>query len=597
MLLLVVAAGFVFLFQSELRFRDNLRELTAQTDELRQAQADTELQLAAVEATRDATEAALSAAESGNRELEEQLVESQATAEALSVAVDTLTGDLNSLKEDLAEIESEAQSRQPVVRIVTPADGATLPAGSEVSIVVVAMDPSGLTDVEVSMDGDTLSSHTVDGEPLFARTIRWTAPDEEDEHTITLSAVNLNGLDSDVASVTFELVDIESRNAETRAEIEDNVIELRGLDLLEPIVPVTLNRDELRRRIEADFAEDNSPEEARADVLELAAFDFLDRDYDLYNALIDLQSEGILGFYDPETAEFVVVTEGELLDPSAQWTHAHEVVHALQDQYYDLDRIQDESLDSEARFALRAIAEGEAELVQLLYLFEGDYFTPEEANAIISENEEADVSYLDDFPPVLISNLSFPYTAGFEFVLGLYQDGGFEAIDAVWQNPPLSTEHILHPERYAAGDLPQIVTLAPLTDTLGVGWELVEEEILGEFFLREYLAQQLSESAVDEAASGWGGDHYAVYWNEADEALVLALQLVWDTPADAAEFAEAFRAYPAALLGVEGSTQPDGSECWPGAEVICFADVDGVSFIVRAPDLTTAAAVMNAVRP
>ena len=128
-------------------------------------------------------------------------------------------------------------------------------------------------------------------------------------------------------------------------------------------------------------------------------------------------------------------------------------------------------------------------------------------------------------PPVLISSLSFPYSSGYRFVETLYDAGGFEAIDAAWADPPRSTEHILHPERYLAGDAPQIVTLPPLTDTLGVGWELLEDDILGEFFLREYLDQQLAAAVAERAAEGWGGDRYAVYWNEATGGLVMALRL------------------------------------------------------------------------
>ena len=93
--------------------------------------------------------------------------------------------------------------------------------------------------------------------------------------------------------------------------------------------------------------------------------------------------------------------------------------------------------------------------------------------------------------------------SGSRFVGELYRAGGFAAIDAAWANPPQSTEHILHPERYRAGDAPQIVALAPLTDTLGVGWQEIENNVMGEFFLREYLDQQLPATGlVDHAHEG-----------------------------------------------------------------------------------------------
>jgi len=596
MLLLVVAAGFVFLFQAELRFRDQLRVLTADNDTLRAAQAAAELELAGVQATREATAAALATAQHESVLLEGQLVDSQQSVDALTGQVEQLTGEVDGLQEEVAQLEGEAQSRPPIVRIVAPLDEATLPIGQPVEIVLVASDAVGLTGLTLEVNGTRFSNYTIDGDRLYARTLNWPAPTTEGDHTFTVSAVNLNGVRSEEQSVTVLLRDTEAENAAVRAAVEANVSELRGLEPLEPITPVVLTRDELRDRVAADFAADVTAEETRADVLALSAFDFMAPDYDLYDAQVRLQSEGILGFYDPETAEFVVVNEGALLDPEAQWTHAHEFVHALQDQHYHLDDLSNESLDSEARAAVRALAEGEAELVQYLYLFQGEYFTEEEAGAILSGGEETGDDFLRDFPPVLVNDLAFPYTSGVEFVADLYREDGFAAIDAAWTNPPRSTEQILHPDRYRAGDAPQLVALAPLTDTLGVGWEQIDEDILGEFYLRQYLGQQLGEAAVERAATGWGGDRYAVYANEASGELVMVLQLTWDTPEDAEEFAAAYPLYPAALYDADPQPQADGSTCWVGDDAICFIQAEGQSLIVRAPDVETATRVMSALR-
>lgn len=596
-LFLVLAAGFVFLFQAELRLRDQVRATVAETDALRQTQAETELRLGSAEATRDASTVALATAEAAGVVLEGQLVDSQQQVETLTGQVEDLSSELDEVKADLVELQNEQKSVPPQAWIINPAADAVLPVGQPVSILIAASDANGLTTVTLEVDGDELSTYTVDGQTFFWRSATWTAPAAtEGEHTISVTATNTNGVSSRPAELTFTLSDIEARNAAIRAEVEANVVALRGLKPLAPVTPVILSREELRQRVESDFSEDNSPEETRQDVLEFAAFDFLDRDYDLYGALVDIQSEGILGFYDPETAEFVVVSDDILLDPSAQWTHAHEFVHVLQDQHYSLSDISNDALDSEARAALRALAEGEAELVQYLYLFDGDYFSRAEAESILNDPGQTDSSYLNDFPPVLVNNMAFPYTDGVDFVAALYREGGFAAIDDAWANLPRTTEHILHPDRYLAGDEPQIVSLAPLTDTLGVGWEKIDDDILGEFFLREYLSQQLTAAQVTRAATGWGGDRYAVYYNEADDALVMALRLVWDTPEDAADFAELYPSYPEKLTGAAGQSRPDGSTCWKAADVVCFLQDGDESFVVRAPDVETAAVVLGTVR-
>ena len=596
MLLLVAAAGFVFLFQSGLRLRDEARQIAADNESLRAQTASAELELAGEAATREAVVAALATAEHDSLLLEGQLVDSQLAAEELATQAATLGQESDGLRDELVQLQGEAQARPPVARIVTPADEAIVPLDQPVQVVLVASDAAGLTDLTFEVDDRRYASYPLDGETLYARTLQWPAPAEAGEHTFTVSAVNINGVSSESQTITVQVQDIEAANAAIRAEVEANVVALRGLEQLAAITPVVLSRDQLRDRLAADMAAEMAPDASRADVLELSAFDFLERDYDLYAAQLELQGDGILGYYDPETAEFVVVNEGALLDAPAQWTHAHEFVHALQDQHYDLDALTDDTVDSEAQAAVRALAEGEADLVQFLYLTEGGFFSEEETRAVVAEMTQSGSSDLDAYPPVLVSSLIFPYTSGAQFVDSLYRAGGFEAIDAAWLDPPRSTEQILHPERYLAGDVPQIVTLPPLTDTLGVGWEQIEDDILGEFFLREYLDQQLAAAVAERAAEGWGGDRYAVYWNEATGGLVMALRLVWDTAEDATEFAANYPDYPAGLFGVVAQPQADGSACWVRGEAICFLPAGAESWVVRAPDTATAAAVLAALR-
>jgi len=374
------------------------------------------------------------------------------------------------------------------------------------------------------------------------------------------------------------------------------VVEIRQLQPLAPVDPTLLSSSELGQRLEDEFAENYSPAEARNDAIALSAFDFIEADFDIYNFLISLYTEQIAGFYDPETDEFVIIDNDDEFDVLEQWTHAHEYVHALQDQYYDLEILDDESLDSDTTFAVQALAEGDATLVQTLYLL-GGYFDQNQLFEILTTALEIDTAVLDSAPPLFAHELEFPYITGMEFVQTLHDMGGFAAVDAAWEQPPQSTEHILHPDRYLAGDTPHLVTLVPLTDTLGAGWQLADEDILGEFYLREYLFQQLGGNQVNEAATGWGGDRYAVYWNESNQQLVMVLKIAWDTPADAQEFQNLYPEYPVSLFGISGSGQPDGGICWQGTDVICLYALGDQSLVVRAPDMTIMNSVSSAMIP
>lgn len=381
-------------------------------------------------------------------------------------------------------------------------------------------------------------------------------------------------------------------NADLRVQIEANVSNIRGLDPLEPVVTTLLSREELRARVEEDFFAELSDEDADDFTILLHAFDFVDRDFDYYNFTLDLYAEQIAGFYDPETNEFVVVSDDDEVDVTEQWTHAHEFVHALQDQHFALDLLNDDSLDSEASAALLALIEGEAVLVQNFYLLEG-YFTFDELNELLTQSLAQESPVFDSAPPVLANDLLFPYTAGYEFAQYLYDQDGFAALDAAWADPPLSTEHILHPELYLAGDVPQLVSLAPLTGTLGAEWRLLDEDVFGEFFLREYVTQQLPDTQAIAAAAGWGGDRYAVYHNAATDELVMVLRLAWDTPADSDEFAAVYTDYLDLTYGTDGQNQADGGVCWQGDDFTCLYRINGDTFIVRAPDLATAQAIVT----
>ncbi|MEW5986559.1 MAG: Ig-like domain-containing protein [Chloroflexota bacterium] len=593
MLWLVLLAAAVFLFQQ----RQTLRQTTSS---LESSLAAREEAISRLDGALSDNQVALATAEATLSDLTGQLTTSQqqvaATQEQLATAEASLSeqaGALATSQATLAQSEAELQQLQeqlPQVMMVTPADGDILPPNQPVAILVAASDLRGVVAVNLTI-GDKTLTNDLDGKQTLAVVQENWLPPAEGVYTINVMAVNGDGRASNPVSVTINVFDPAARNAALRAEVETNVIELRGLEPLSPITPTLLTTEELRERLQADLEAEVTPAETQDDVVALSAFDFVEPDFDLYNFTLNLYSEQIAGFYDPETGEFVVISDDHNLDPLEQSTHAHEFVHALQDQYYALELLEDSELDSEAQAALRALAEGDAFLTQLLFE-ESGYFSEAEQTEISQLRNEAPTEVYDAAPAALQASFVFPYTAGINFVATLYRQGGFAAVDAAWADPPQSTEHILHPDRYLAGDdVPQLVSLTPLTATLGAGWRRVDEDILGEFFLRLYLGQELDEEMVDTAATGWGGDRYAVYWHEAEGNVVMVLRLTWDTAADGEEFTLAYEEYAQAVTGAEGEAQAGGGTCWLGEDVFCLYQVGDDTLVVRAPDLPTAAAV------
>ena len=380
--------------------------------------------------------------------------------------------------------------------------------------------------------------------------------------------------------------------------IEADMELLRGLDATRPITRGLMTRDELAAYLEREIAQDYAPEEVEADVRVLAAFDFVPEDYDLRGLLVTLYSSQVIGFYDDEEKTLYVITEeaAEGLNLLARMTFAHEYTHGLQDQHFGLDTfLDDDGLNDDAYLARLSLVEGDASLAMTEYLFlHLDEITAQDWASLESGSTEADQEALNAAPAIIRETFLFPYSYGLEFAT-VVQEGGWDAVDAAYADPPQSTEQILHPGKYLERDEPTLVALPPLTDTLGTGWHLIETETLGEFQTGLYLAQQVDQATVDTASAGWDGDQYAVYINGDDEVLVFAT--AWDSAIDRQEFVDAYVEYAVNKYGQPPSHQGQAELWWETADqVAALAWKDSSALIVLGPDLTTVEAVLAAAR-
>ena len=308
--------------------------------------------------------------------------------------------------------------------------------------------------------------------------------------------------------------------------------------------------EELQDRVINDFFVDYTPEEVEQDVLVLSTIGLLPPDYDLLTLFTDLFSEQVAGFYDDETGEMVVVQEDTFGLPQ-QMTYAHEYVHALQDQNYDFDGAlgyTDElcETDSEKCSAIQALIEGDASFTEYEWLFANTTFRQQQEVWSYYDGLESPV--YDRTPKFLQEDFLFPYTAGYEFVSYLYTQNGYAGIDAAYKDLPVSTEQILHPEKYPS-DIPIAVTLPDLLPTLGEGWELIEEGVMGEWYTYLVLAYgenvdaRVPEENAKAAAAGWGGDAYQIYHQPSTGQTVFVIKYIWDATEEREEFEEHFRTY------------------------------------------------------
>ncbi len=332
--------------------------------------------------------------------------------------------------------------------------------------------------------------------------------------------------------------------------IESEAATVRGLrpktDVPEHFISPAQMQADVKQQVISEYPQD----EARQDALELWLLRLIDdRSLDLVQLQIDLLGEQAIGYYDIKQKELFVRNDQQPLGVEARETLAHEFVHSLQDEYYDLEKLRPEhSHDSDRNAAATALIEGDASLAGIL--FAQKYMSRADYQRLIEQSRNAPTDQLDKVPPYFRDGLLFPYVQGAGFVIALYRAGGFAAVDQAFAHPPASTEQILHPDKYLTRtpDAPLPVTVPPLTATLGADWTLRETDTLGEFDLAEVLKVNGVDNA--EAGAGWGGGAYALY--EGQSAAVLIAATRWDTTQDAGEFEAALRQSFAAA-------QPDGA--------------------------------------
>jgi hypothetical protein len=312
------------------------------------------------------------------------------------------------------------------------------------------------------------------------------------------------------------------------AEMQRRVEIVRGLEYRDRVATESISGAEMSRRVteayQIQYPKDLYARRTRA----WATIGVLPPGTGLREALLTFGRVGVVGYYDPATGELVYIASGTL-GVSETLTLAHELTHALDDQHFDLTRLDafvDGCRDEEFMAAL-GVVEGSAQFVATQVLREFP------AVGVDDLDLAADLGLLDDVPPFLRQLQIWPYTYGHGFVIALERRGGLALVNRALREPPVSTEQVLHPERYP-NDLPEPVDVPAL---VAAGWEDLDVMQVGEEWLREMLGLRIDRSTADAAAAGWDGGTYRA-WTDGDRVAVV-LRTVWDSPRDAREFHDA----------------------------------------------------------
>ena len=318
-------------------------------------------------------------------------------------------------------------------------------------------------------------------------------------------------------------------------EVLADMSKILFLPIKEPLKKSVRSREEVRQYLIRQMREDKDDTKRYADQKALEALGLIPKDYPLDQKMIALLTEQIAGLYDPKGREFFIA---DWTQPAEQrMIMAHELTHALQDQYFHVQKWEDEvKQNDDAQLARESVLEGSATIAMIDYLLRNTGKSSRDITDFdpsLLLGDANDSPELADAPMVIQDELTFPYLPGASFVQrALKTWNGWRDMHRMFEKPPASTQQILHPDLYFRGVMPVPVDLSPVAKVVPRGWKKLDENVLGEFGLNEVLKQFIGKDRAHEVAPSWAGDRYAIYQRESGAQTLLLIRLkLSDEPA------------------------------------------------------------------
>jgi hypothetical protein len=250
--------------------------------------------------------------------------------------------------------------------------------------------------------------------------------------------------------------------------------------------------------------------QSKEEASQLRALGLLGGSVNLESAQTSLDSGSVLAYYDDQAKDIII--RGNTLTPAIRITLAHEMTHVLQDQHFNLTRLDNNANTSDKAFALKAVEEGDAVLTQNDYgaslpASQQRQATAEENASSGSEPPQPtgptdNTDFLDIFSEV-------PYVLGPDFVLFLFDVGGTSTIDHAFEHPPTAELDIVNPAAYLLDD--KTTTLAPPALTPGQTRVKESADSFGAFETYMTLSGDMDATTALAASDGWGGGSLIQY--------------------------------------------------------------------------------------
>lgn len=357
--------------------------------------------------------------------------------------------------------------------------------------------------------------------------------------------------------------------------LQEEVTQLRGLPFKAAVSAGTQSPEGFARFLDAQI------DEAMPEVMN-RHFGAIVKRLGLYNGSLEnfrdtakaVMSSQVAAYYDPKEKTFYSLMH-DMPEPMLRMMYTHELYHGLQDQYFGLEKYLPTSaqggsaLNSDQTLARQAVVEGEATYIMNMYMMQQVAGRPptreliapavrmqsqmdlESIKAMMKQPQVAELTGAsvseamasgESIPSFIMESMLGVYLKGLAFVFAVQEQGWGEVEKLYAEYPPQSTEQILHPEKWRAREAPSDISFPPLEKVSALeDWELLTTDVVGEFQWRIIFREHGLGAEAESVAAGWDGDRYAIFKRKDSDATLMLMSTSWDSPAQAEEFANAYR--------------------------------------------------------
>jgi hypothetical protein len=351
---------------------------------------------------------------------------------------------------------------------------------------------------------------------------------------LAVAATAQSGVDNDQAREIFNEI----------GDILHDLHDITGFKIKHRVPAEIITRDKVKDFLEKRMKEATSPEEIRAEELTLKKFGLVPQDFDLAKNTVDLLTEQAAAFYDFHKKSLCITdwTPSATREPAL----VHELGHALADQNVNLEKfIKQGRKSDDGSLARLAVMEGQASWLMAEYLARKAGQTLASSPVLLDTMAQSVESAAGQFPvfesePLYLrETLVFPYSQGMLFQNVVFQKLKQQAFEEVFRKPPVSTQQILHPDKYFSDVTPTSPALPQLPDAHG--YKRIADGTVGELDFSILLEQYCGKEESAAVAPHWRGGVYALLEHHSPDRVVLLYAAEWDDAASAGRYFRAYR--------------------------------------------------------